>query len=99
MIVEGKKITAFDAMEAAMNLSGIYMVHNRKESVTFRYSQPLESVCFEFGKWNGYEFEITKKFCVPLDDLTNGDSFSDVFDMIEKELDRMAELEKEEFKA
>ena len=99
MIVEGKKLTAFDAMEAAMNLSGIYMVHNRKESVTFRFSQALESVCFEFGKWNDYEFEITKKFCVPLDDSTHGDSFSDVFDMIEKELDRMAELEKEEFKA
>ncbi len=99
MIVEGKKLTAFDAMEAAMRLSGIYMVHNRKESITFRYSQSLESVCFEFGNWNGFDFEITKIFRIPLDDSTAGDSFSDVFNMIEKELDRMAEIEKEEFKA
>lgn len=99
MIVEGKKLTAFDAMEAAIRLSETYRANRAKEFVTFHFHGHTEAFEVDFGKFESYECEIIKSFHVYLNELTCGDSFSDVFDMIEKELDRMAEIEKEEFKA
>lgn len=99
MIVEGKKITAFDAMEAVIRLSETYHANRAKEFVTFYFYGHTEVFECDFGKFEGFECEIIKSFHVYLNELTCGDSFSDVFNMIEKELDRMAELEKEEFKA
>lgn len=99
MIVEGKKLTAFDAMEAAIRLSETYHANRAKEFVTFRFHGNTDTIEFTFGKFEGFECEIIKQYRVYLDELTCGYSFSDVFDMIEKELDRIAEIEKEEFKA
>ena len=42
MIIEGRKLTAFDAMEAAINLSEMYIVRNSKKSVNFRYSHGMD---------------------------------------------------------
>ncbi len=95
MIVEGKKITAFDAMEAVMRLSETYHKNKAKEFASFRFSGITDIVEFHFGKFEGFECEIHNTYFVYLDELTCGDSFSDVFEKIEKELDRMAEIEKE----
>ncbi len=95
MIVEGKKLTAFDAMEAVIRLSDIYKANNAKEFVTFRFSGITEAIEVEFGKFEGFECEITKNYKVYLNELTFGDSFSDVFTKIEKEMDKMAKIEKE----
>lgn len=95
MLDEGKKLTAFDAMEAAMKLSGMYIVHRTHDFVTFRFSTMLEAVEFEFGKWEGYEIIEKASYRVYLNELTISDSFSDVFQMIENELDRMEEIIKE----
>ena len=36
MIIEGRKLTAFDAMEAAINLSEMYITRNTHKVVNFR---------------------------------------------------------------
>ncbi len=90
MIVEGKKLTAFDAMEAAMELSGIYLKNGTNEIANFIYSTDMQAVVFYFAHWEDREGYIMKaSFTVFLDDETEGgDSFSDVFEFISDELDR-----------
>ena len=90
MIVEGKKLTAFDAMEAAMELSGLYLLHRTHEIANFRYSTDLKAVVFDFCYWEDREGYIPKaSFTVFLDNETEGgDSFSDVFEFINEEKDR-----------
>lgn len=95
MIVEGKRLTAFDVMEAVMKLSDVYHENGAKEFVSFSFHAITEVLVVNFGRFVGYECDITKTYRVYLDDLTIGDSFSDVFEEIERELDRMSEIKKE----
>ena len=90
MISEGMKLTAFDAMEAAMELSGLYIVNNLHEIANFRYSTDLEAVEFMFCYWKDREGYIEKaSFTIFLDGETEGgDSFSDLFEFINEEKDR-----------
>lgn len=93
MIIEGRKITAFDAMEAAMELSGMYMVRDLKDIVNFRYSQVMEAVVFEFGFWKGFDFVNRKSFVVYLDNTRTGNTFTEVFNEIESEKERITRYE------
>ncbi len=90
MIIEGRKLTAFDAMEAAMNLSEMYIARNTHKVVNFRWSQSMEAVIFEFGKWEGFEFNATDHYAVYLDDTTSaGCTFAEVFNKINEEMGKM----------
>ena len=60
MIVEGKKITAFDAMEAAIRLSETYHANRAKEFVNFRFSGIIDAVEFKFGKFEGKHRAFSK---------------------------------------
>lgn len=95
MIVEGKRLTAFDVMEAVMKLSDVYHENGAKEFVSFKFSGITEILEVNFGRWVGFECDITKMYRVHLDEIIYENSFSDVFEEIEKELDRMSEIKKE----
>ena len=88
MIVEGKKITAFDAMEATINLSESYIKLNTHKTVNFRWSQSMEAVVFEFGYWDKFDFNITDHYTIYLDNtITAGNTFKDLFEKITEECD------------
>ena len=92
MIIEGKKLTAFDAMEAAINLSEAYMAHNTHKTVNFRWSQAMEAVIFEFGYWDKFDFNLTDHYVVYLDKTTRvGNTFKELF---EKIVEEQQEIEK-----
>lgn len=91
MIDEGKKITAFDAMEAVMRLSDLYHLARDKKNVDFRFSSSLNAVFFTFGHWEMFDYIIDKQFEIQIDNFNFGDSFSDLFLFIEKEMDRVVE--------
>ena len=95
MIVEGKKLTAFDAMEAVMNLSDMYEANNSKKTVSFRFSGTLNTMEFYFSEWGLFDLTTNSHFYVHLDNMTSGDNFLDVFEVIQKEMDEMAKIEKE----
>lgn len=95
MIVEGKRLTAFDVMEAVIKLSDVYHENGAKEFVSFKFSGITEILEVNFGRWVGFECDITKMYRVHLDEIIYENSFSDVFEEIEKELDRMSEIKKE----
>lgn len=87
MILEGKKLTAFDAMEAAIELSQMYLIRGLHRVVNFRFSQALEAIVFEFGIWEGFEYSVTDDYTVYLNNAKHGgDSFSKVFNKIEEEM-------------
>lgn len=96
MIIEGRKLTAFDAMEAAINLSEMYIVRNSKKSANFRYSHGMEAVIFEFGYWEKYDYILTGHFTVYLDDtISTGNTFAELFDYISEEMEMLKENENE----
>ena len=90
MISEGMKLTAFDAMEATMELSGLYLKNNVHEIANFRYSTDLQAVVFDFYYWvkrEGYNEKAS--FTIFLDGETEGgDSFDDLFEFLNTEKDR-----------
>lgn len=90
MIIEGKKLTAFDAMEAAINLSEAYMAHNTHKTVNFRWSQAMEAVIFEFGYWEGFDYNSTDHYTIYLDNTTSaGNTFAELFDKLNEEIEKM----------
>ena len=89
MLNEGKMLTAFDAMEAAMKLSNVYIAHKQKDVINFRYSHSMEAVVFEFGFWKGYEYTIRKSFTIYLDNTPLGQGFGEFFEEVEKETERI----------
>lgn len=89
MIVEGKKLTAFDLMEACVNLSDAYKVNNPRKFVNFRFSGIRNALNIDFGEWNGFEIVNESIFSIQLDDLSIGNSFSEVFLKIEKEMEEL----------
>lgn len=94
MLIEGRKLTAFDAMEAAINLSEMYIVRNSKKSVNFRYSHGMEAVVFEFGYWEKYDYVLTGHFTIYLDDtISTGNTFAELFDYISEEIEMLKEKE------
>ena len=97
MIIEGRKLTAFDAMEAAINLSEMYIVKNSKKSVNFRYSHGMEAVIFEFGYWEKYDYVLTGHFTIYLDDtISTGNTFAEFFAKLNEEIETLLkENEKE----
>jgi hypothetical protein len=79
-------LTAFDAMEAAMNLSDAYIIHNTHKTVNFRWSQAMEAVIFEFGYWDKFDFNLTDHYVIYLDKTTRvGHTFKSLFEKIEEE--------------
>lgn len=95
MIVEGKRLTAFDVMEAVMKLSDVYHENGAKEFVSFSFHGITEAFEVDFGRYVGFECDITKTYRVYLDEMICENSFSDFFEEIERELDRMSEIKKE----
>lgn len=93
MIDEGKKLTAFDAMEAAMRLSDMYHLTKDREDVDFRFNSTCTGnmMVFTFGHWEMFDYIIDKQFEIQIDNFNFGDSFSDLFLFIEKEMDRVVE--------
>lgn len=90
MIIEGRKLTAFDAMEAAINLSEMYIARNTHKVVNFRWSQSMEAVIFEFGKWEGFDYNSTDHYTVYLDNTTSaGNTFAELFDKLNEEIEKM----------
>lgn len=87
MILEGKKLTAFDAMEEAVKLSELYVLHKTHRTVNFRFSQTLEAITFEFGYWKGFDYELTDRFTIYLDETTVGDTFATLFEKIASEME------------
>lgn len=97
MIIEGRKLTAFDAMEAVLNLSELYIVRNTHKVVDFRYSQPMEAIVFEFGRWKGFDFILTDHYTIYLDNtISAGNTFAEVFDKISEEMKILEEERKNE---
>ena len=96
MIIEGRKLTAFDAMEAAINLSEMYIARNTHKVVNFRWSQSMEAVVFEFGYWEKYDYVLTGHFTIYLDDtISTGNTFAELFDYISEEMEMLKENENE----
>ena len=94
MIIEGRKLTAFDAMEAAINLSEMYIICESKKSINFRYSHGMEAVVFEFGYWEKYDYVLTGHFTIYLDDtISTGNTFAELFDYISEEMEMLKENE------
>lgn len=85
MIDEGKKLTAFDAMEAAMELSNIYRKKDKDKFVSFRFSGICESVDFNFGKFDGTGLKDRVDITVFFED-DDEETFADVFRKIEEEM-------------
>lgn len=97
MILEGRKLTAFDAMEAVMSLSELYMSRHTHKSVDFRYSQPMEAIVFQFGRWKGFDFILTDNFVIYLDNtISAGNTFKELFDKINEEIETLEKERKNE---
>lgn len=95
MILEGKKLTAFDAIEAAMQLSDMYREHNVNKSISCAFYGRIPCVDFFVHDYADNSADSTIRISVYLDDVTYGDSFSDVFTMIENEMDKITGDKKE----
>ncbi|MBR5202670.1 MAG: hypothetical protein IKW45_05345 [Clostridia bacterium] len=92
MINEGMKLTAFDAMEAAMELNQLYTIFNTHDVCNFRYVQESERLHFSFYNSDKGDLFNVVTFSVPLDDSNpddEADTFSDVFKKIGEEKDKM----------
>lgn len=85
MIDEGKKLTAFDAMEAAMELSNIYHQKDKEKFVNFRFSGICEGIIFNFGRYQGTTLKDTVDITVYFED-DEEETFADVFKKIEEEM-------------
>lgn len=87
MIIEGKKNTAFDLMEAAMTLSDIYHKNNSNKSVTFYICGIAETFDIAFLERNAKGKIVGRKsFCIYLNENAFADTFEQAFEEIEKEL-------------
>ena len=86
MIDEGKKNTAFDAMEAAIELSNIYRKKDKDKFVCFRFSSICESVDFNFGKFDVKDIKDPVNITVYFDG-DEEETFADVFKKIEEEME------------
>ncbi len=98
MILEGKKLTAFDAMEAAMQLSDMYHEHNVNKSITCSFHGRIPCFDLFIYDWEDDSADSTIHILVHLDDASYGNSFSDVFTMIESEMDKITGEKKGESK-
>lgn len=85
MIDEGKKLTAFDAMEAAMELSNIYHQKDKEKFVNFRFSSICEGIVFNFGRFEGNALKDPVYITVYFDG-DEEETFADVFKKIEEEM-------------
>lgn len=87
MIIEGKKNTAFDLLEAAMTLSDVYHKNNAQKSISIDFFGETEHFCiylFDDTKKKGSK--ITSHWHMPLNEETYGYTFEEAFEIIEKEL-------------
>lgn len=87
MIVEGKKNTAFDLMEAVMELSDIYHRNNSSKSVSIFYTGSCEAfdvTLFDDDKRGHRQF--VESVTVYLDERDNENAFEKAFEMVEKEI-------------
>lgn len=87
MIVEGKKNTAFDLMEAVMELSDIYHRNNSSKSVSIFYTGDCEAfdvTLFDDDKRGHRQF--VESVTVYLDEKEFGGTFEQAFELIEKEM-------------
>lgn len=97
MIIEGRKLTAFDAMEAAINLSEMYIARNTHKVVNFRWSQSMEAVVFEFGKWEKFDFNLTDHYTIYLDaTISAGNTFAELFAKLNEEIETMLKENEDE---
>ena len=95
MILEGKKLTAFDAMEAAMQLSDMYHEHNVNKFISCWFCGRIPCLDFFVHDYADNSADSTIYISVNLDDVSYGDSFSDVFTIIENEMDEITGDKKE----
>lgn len=90
MINEGKKITAFDLLEAAMALSDVYHKNNANRSVTVLFNGNCESLYIDIYEWDIKRTKITKilESATIYLDVNYGDTFEKAFDIINKEMEQ-----------
>ena len=88
MIIEGKKNTAFDLMDAAMKLSDLYHKNNETKSISVYYSGSCEDIDVNiFDDCRGRR-KILSSVTVYIDEKDWGGTFEEAFEMIEKELEQ-----------
>lgn len=88
MIVEGKKLSAFDVIEAAMKLSDAYKEKKINKSITVSYYGNVDSFDLNIYSWdNRGKPHPIKKCCIYLDDVSYGDTFEKAFEIISKEME------------
>lgn len=89
MIDEGKKNTAFDLLDAAMELSDLCHKYDVKKSVTIDYHGHYEAFDVTIYDWSRKKKpEIIDNATIYLD-TDIGDSFEKAFAMIEKEMEEI----------
>lgn len=91
MIDEGRKVTVFGAMEAAMHVSDLYKLHDPKSYVNFRFTSFGEAVLFDFGYQEGREYKTKAEFTIQLNpkiEAEESDYFCELFEMLNEEMDR-----------
>lgn len=86
MIIEGKKNTAFDLLEAAMQLSDIYHKLNVPKSVSISYYGHCESFEIVIYDWSGRKQPERLEDASVYLDVDYGGTFEKAFELIEKEL-------------
>ena len=88
MIDESKKITAFDLLEAAMELSKAYHKSNANKSVSINYHGRSESFDLSIFEWNDRGSKPIKTLATATVylDADFGDSFEKAFEIIKEEM-------------
>lgn len=94
MIDKSKKITAFDLLEAAMELSKAYHKSNANRSVSISYCGKAESFDLRIFEWNesGSEPNETLATATVYLDADFGDSFEKAFEIIVEEMEKIENL-------
>lgn len=91
MIDEGKKLSAFDVMEAVCNASKVYAEKGIKDrQMECRLVVDEIAILYFYIGFFGKdrEFHVVKSYRVPLDKDARGDKFEDVMKAIEEEMEK-----------
>ncbi|MBO5955181.1 MAG: hypothetical protein J6Q10_00100 [Clostridia bacterium] len=88
MIIEGKKNSAFDLMDAVMKLSDLYHENNHTRSISIFYSGGCEAFDVNiFDDIHGRR-KLVESVTIYLDEKDFGGTFEAAFEMIEKEMEQ-----------